>query len=328
MSFLLCVEPQFSLDESDTITKTIVDKVMALPLEDRSWPTCLNRPVRNMGSAMINKSGKSIVKSESAAGGKGQPKSAAHRTRSKKVIPLAVAKPDDDVVHSLSSDTIESPKEEKMDVDAAIEKELEMSSSRIFAKGICRIFSFLTYSLLAVTLLIMLLSWTEHCFIIVEYKPPVIKPVMISARDLFAKRARDEKSTETDSSKSVMVLSPLTSPLGKKLKFQAPSAPRKSGSSLPLVAHGYAVDEKPSSFAHLLSDSLLPQSVEGHSSKSTTEILDNCAGQSFHVSILLLFHVDVYYCIFALIIATFVLVHCFRLCRVFSWHVSVFMNLK
>lgn len=102
---------------------------------------------------------------------------------------------------------------------------------------------------------------------------------------MFSKRTRDEKSTETDSSKSVMLLSPLTSPVKKKLKFNAPPAFFKSDSSTPLVVHGYTIDGNPETFSHLISDSLLPQSVEGHSSKSATEIIDHCAGHSFHVTI-------------------------------------------
>lgn len=59
--------------------------------------------------------------------GKIQTKSAAHRTRSKKPMPLAVVKIGNDPVQSVSSYTIESLKDEKMDVDVSGEKELEMS---------------------------------------------------------------------------------------------------------------------------------------------------------------------------------------------------------
>lgn len=53
---------------------------------------------------------------------------------------------------------------------------------------------------------------------------------------------------------------------------------------MPLVIYGYDVGAKPSTFAHMLSDMLLPQSVEAQSAKPVEFILYNSAGYSFHVS--------------------------------------------
>lgn len=131
----------------------------------------------------------------------------------------------------------------------------------------------------------MIIMSIELCFLIVELKPPIFKPVLLSSKDLFDKCARDEKSKETDSSKMVMMFSPLTSPANKKLKSNLATAVSKSDTSMPLVGHGYTIDSEIKSFTHFLDDPLLPQSVEGHSSKSINQILDHSAGHTVHVSI-------------------------------------------
>nr|XP_017216138.1 PREDICTED: probable disease resistance protein At1g59620 isoform X2 [Daucus carota subsp. sativus] len=71
------------------------------------------------------------------------------------------------------------------------EKGLEASSSRLFAK---------------------------------EFKLSGIKPPSISTKDMFVKRARDEKSIGTSSSKAPALLSPSLSPEAKKMKVATPSA--------------------------------------------------------------------------------------------------------
>lgn len=164
-------------------------------------------------------------------------------------------------------------------------KNLRLVSRMIYVKSTCRFFSFLTYLLLLMSLYILILMSIEPCFLIVEFKPPVTKPVLLSSRDLSAKSAIDEKSIEIDSSKSVMVLSPLTSPAYKKLKFNPTTATMKSDTSMPLVAYGYSIDGDMKSFPHLLDDSLLPQFVEGHSFKIINKILGYSAADTFHVSI-------------------------------------------
>lgn len=105
---------------------------------------CLNRSIRNahVGSALANKSGKKIVKTDPnlrEKSGKVPVKSVAHRARSKKahfVVPVKSS----DSVQSVSSNSIESPKDKKTGVFEKDDKGLEMSSSRLFAKGICQFF--------------------------------------------------------------------------------------------------------------------------------------------------------------------------------------------
>ena len=63
-----------------------------------------------------------------------------------------------------------------------------------------------------------MLLWITPVVLIVEFKTPTIKPLMMSSRDLFAKRIRDDKSTETESSKAAMLFSPSSSPSRKKVK--------------------------------------------------------------------------------------------------------------
>lgn len=178
----------------------IIGKILALPVEGRLWPNCLNMPIKNANTIYITNlpgKNKKIVKMKNVTvkkSGKPLTKSAAHRTRSKKSAPPAVK--NSSFVHSLSSDSMESPKEDKWEKD---DKELEMSSNRIYAKGTCCFFSFLTYIYLSMSLCILMLISVEPCFLVVEFKPPTIRPMLLSRKDLFAKRARDEKSTETES---------------------------------------------------------------------------------------------------------------------------------
>ncbi|KAL8110191.1 hypothetical protein AgCh_026055 [Apium graveolens] len=189
-------EPHFKFDESNTSTKVIIEKVMALPVEDRLWPNCLNRPIRNSGTVDVEDF---IIKMKKAktTGVVERPiiDSAANMTRSKVTINTPLTKSSHSV-QSLSSETLENPKDDKG---------IEMSSSRIYAK---------------------------------EFKPPVIKPLIISSRELFAKRAREEKSTETESSKTPFLLSPNISPDAKKLKTNVPASTSKYEAYAPFVTHG------------------------------------------------------------------------------------------
>lgn len=126
---------------------------------------------------------------------------------------------------------------------------------------------------------------------IVEFKPLFLKPFHISSKDLFTKRARDDKSTKTDSSKAPMMLSSIMSPLNKKVKMNLSATTFSSDSTMPLIVHSYAADAKPSTFAHFLGDMLLPQSMESHSAKPIESILDDTAGYSLHVTIFTLLFV-------------------------------------
>lgn len=156
-----------------------------------------------------------------------------------------------------------------------------MSSGRIYAKGIHQTFYSLAYLFFA----LCLLTWIESFFLIIEFMLHVIKPLIISSRDFYAKRARDDKCTETESS-AHRLTSPNVTPLAKKVRVDTFVTTIGSDFSMPLVGHGYSVDAKPSSFAHLLEDMLLSQSTEGHSAKSIEYILDDCTCHSFHVSFL------------------------------------------
>ncbi|XP_074356437.1 uncharacterized protein LOC141696154 [Apium graveolens] len=115
-----------------------------------------------------------------------------------------------------------------------------------------------------------------------EFKPPIIKPLIISSRELFSKRAREEKSTETESSKTFFLLSPNINTDAKKLKTNVPASTSKSEAYAPFVTHGYSTYSKPAEFAFLMGDLLLPQTVEAHSSGTLDVILDDAAGHTFH----------------------------------------------
>lgn len=125
----------------------------------------------------------------------------------------------------------------------------------------------------------------DPSILIVEFKHLVLRPLIISSKDLFAKIAREDKSTETETSEAPMIIL-VVSPIIKKVKTDRSSIPIQGGTSqiVPLVAHGNDVDAKSSTFAHLLEDMLLPQAVDGHSSKSMEDILDEDKGHVFHVS--------------------------------------------
>ncbi|XP_074379163.1 uncharacterized protein LOC141720571 [Apium graveolens] len=114
-----------------------------------------------------------------------------------------------------------------------------------------------------------------------ESKPPTIKPLIISSKELFAKRTRQEKSMDTDSSKAPLTFSPSGSPLAKKVKIDPSVSAAKSDSFMPLAAQGYYMSATPSAFAHLLSDMLLPQSIEALSAKPAGSILDETMGYAF-----------------------------------------------
>lgn len=121
------------------------------------WPNCLNRPIRNARFVDVgdftSKIGKAIIKHGGKFSKKLALKSAASKTRSKQFA--TPTNKDSTHVQCLSSESQGSPK---------TEKGLEMSSVRIYAKGICYIFNLTTYFVLAVCLLVMLLTWVEPSF--------------------------------------------------------------------------------------------------------------------------------------------------------------------
>ena len=161
---------------------------------------------------------------------------------------------------------------------------LAVGSGQQFAKGTRQLSLSISCLCLVLCCLIVMLLWTAPVVLIVEFKTPTIKPLMMSSRDLFAKRVRDDKSTETESSKAAVLFSPSSSPSRKKVKVGTSIGVVASGSSAAEIVNGYNPDDKPSAFAHLLRDMLLAQTVEAHSQKDLGEILDDSSGFAFHVS--------------------------------------------
>lgn len=170
---------------------------------------------------------------------------------------------------------------------------MEMSSGHLNAKGIRQTLFTLTYILLFFVFSAITLTWHEPFFLIVEFKPPTIKPIIITCKDLFAKRGREDKSTEIDSSKAPLMFSPSGSPFSKKIRLDPSVTTIKSDSFVPLAVHGYNVGAKPSTLSHLLNDMLLPRSMESQSAKPIETILDDSASHAFHVSLSSLFFVFV-----------------------------------
>lgn len=109
-----------------------------LPVADRLWPNCLNRPIRNAGKVNIDdfvvKMNKSPLNYDAGTSEKIVHKTAASRTQNKKdTTPIAS---NSQSVQSLSSESQESPK--------SIEH-MEMRSDRIYANGIRRVPFYLKY---------------------------------------------------------------------------------------------------------------------------------------------------------------------------------------
>ncbi|XP_074332633.1 uncharacterized protein LOC141670600 [Apium graveolens] len=150
-----------------------------------------------------------------------------------------------------------------------------MSTSRLYAKGIHRFLFLLMYFFFAFCLSCFLLTWIEPFFIIVEFKP-----LFFSSHNLF-KRARDEKSTKIESSKAPLAFSPVSStPAMKKVRIE--SSAIKTDAFTPLAIQNYDVAADPSTFAHMLGDMLLPQSMKTLSAKPIESIMSDAAGYSFH----------------------------------------------
>lgn len=201
------VDLEFEYDENDAVTGVIVGKISNLPIGDRLWPNCLDRPIRNSSRVKVDdfmaRYNKISMKQELGLAEKVLQKSAASRTRIKQTITPVMKGLQS--IQSLSSKSQDIPQEAK---------EMEISSSRLYAKGICHSLCLLVCFLIMFSLSAMLLTLIEPFYMIVEFKTPTIKPLIISSRELFSKRTRDDKSTETDSSKAPFSL--LNSPLPRK----------------------------------------------------------------------------------------------------------------
>ncbi|XP_074369611.1 uncharacterized protein LOC141711064 [Apium graveolens] len=120
-----------------------------------------------------------------------------------------------------------------------------------------------------------------------EFKPPIIKPFLISGKDLFNKRCCEEKSTKTGSSKAPLLSSPLltppVSPTTKKVRVNPSATTISSDVPTPLLTQRYAISSDPASFAHLLGDMVLPQSYDGLSAKGLEDILEMLLGTPFMI---------------------------------------------
>lgn len=277
-------EPLFAPDPDNEASKGVVDKIVSLSIEDRIWPNCLGRPVRNASPVDVAewiKKGK--FKEEGETSEIPPVKTVANRTRSKVNVAISRAS---STPETLSSDSHESPK---------TEKGLEMSSGRIFAKGILYSVKLLSWCfILVLVVCFLLLSFSMFT----EYKTPAIKPPEMSTKEMFAKRARDERSVGTGSSKTPLLASPVASPEAKRVKPTPSEAGGKSSSTTPLIFFGYNAHANPAEFAHYLGDLLLPQYIESSNGKSPKMLLAEATGYSFHVSLLLLnFSFDVGFCV-------------------------------
>lgn len=232
MSFLIhSIGVDFEFDERNSTAKDITVKIMALLIDDRLWPNCFNRPIKNASMVDVDdflvKMKKTVSKGDGCNTETAETKAAATRTRSKSSIPAS--KPSLSI-QSILSESKDSPQ---------ITNEIEMSTGSKYARSTCRTFSYFTRLFPFTCLLLVLMTTINPFFLILEFKPPVLKPFIISSKDLFNKRAREEKSTETETSKAPMILSPIVNPLTKKVRTDPSSisVPSESSQFTPLVAH-------------------------------------------------------------------------------------------
>lgn len=251
--------------------------ILALPIEDRIWPNCLGRPVRNSSPVdmkeFLARMNKAPVMCEGETSERMPSKSVANRTRSKVTTPKSKTSCS---VRTLYSDSLDSPRTE--------EGGLEISSSRTYVRGTRTFYSLTLQFLLFLPLSLVLLSLIEPFYVIVEFKPPVIKPLFMSTKEIFAKRARDEKTVETESSKSPTLFESNLGSDAKKFKASEYPVSMRSDVSIPQVFHDYVPHGNPGEFAHLLPDMLLSQYVDSSLGKTPLTILNEANGYAFHVS--------------------------------------------
>lgn len=239
-----------------------MNKILALPIGDRLWPNCLNRPIRNAGFVDVkdfaNKMNKVIVKHYPRVGERASLSGLANRTRGKQILTPS-ARPSVSI-HSLSSGSDDTPK---------------------YSDASCILFFECLW--LALCLSLVLLLWFSPVCVIVEFRAPVINPVIMSSHELFAKRARFDKLGEAESSRAALFVSPGASPMSKKVRIDPSGNTLNSDSTNLRITYEYSVDAKPSSFSPMLKDLLLSQSLEGLSPKNLEDIIGDSAGHIFHV---------------------------------------------
>ena len=265
------LERSTPFDNKNETAKEIVEKIISLPVGDRIWPNCLGRPIRNSSPVDVDEFIRKMEADERALERQAS-KTVAARTRSRAVAAVSRMS---STPQTVSSDSLDSPK---------MEKGLEASSGRIFAKGTSCFLSLLKWCLACMLILVclLLLFVSHHAY--VEYKSSGIKPVSISTKDFFAKRMRDEKSFGTSSSKAPALASPSFSPEPKKARVTPSATTTKSMSSPPLVFYGYNAHANPMEFSHHLNELLLPQYIESSNGKSPVVVSSEATGYAFHVS--------------------------------------------
>lgn len=177
-------------------------------------------------------------------------KTVAQRTRSKAVASTVKASCS---VQSLSSASSDSFK---------LEHGLEVSSDRIFAKGIRKFSSILSFLVLSLCFSLVLLIFLEPFYIVVEFKPPVLKPVGSSSKELFGKRSREGKPREIESLKSPLYLATELSPDHKRPRPSSNDATVKPMSLASMSPVADDTELKASNFVHMLDESLSSQHAE------------------------------------------------------------------
>ena len=120
-------------------------------------------------------------------------------------------------------------------------------------------------------------------FLTTEFKP--LAPPIVSSKDFLTKRNREDKPTETESSKAPILFSPTTSPQPKKVTPNSPADTFVSDIVAMPIAHGYEVDVHPTNFSPLLKDLLPQQTIDAHSSRKLESLIEESSGYTFHVSI-------------------------------------------
>lgn len=266
------VEVKFDVDEENHAVSEVVRKLRALPVEERLWPNYLGRSIRNSSvvnvKEFISKLNKSLPPLDGVSSKKGPAKTIATRTRSKAAVVATMTR----ASCTISSDSLESPKDDKG---------VEANSSRLFVKGMRLLVRLLIFMLLAISCLILFMVIFEHCYQFAEFKTPILRPPEMSSKELFAKRAREDRPVETESSKTPM----LGSPEAKRPKSVPSASGMRSEPNPPMIFYGYNAHAKPTEFAHLLDDLLLPQYIDSSDRKSPETLLNEASGYAFHVSL-------------------------------------------
>ena len=276
MILLHLVDPDFSFSDDNVEATQIVDKILNLPLGDRIWPNCLGRPIKHSSPVDVEEYARRMHKVIHSDGDQSKSlpaKTVAQRTRSKAVVSGVKTSGS---IQTLSSESLDSPR---------TEQDLEVSSERVYAKGIRTLFKLFIFLFVSMCFSVVLLILLEPFYLVVEFKVPTLKPFEGSSKELFAKRIRGDKASESGGSKSPLLMALDASPDHKRMKHSATGPEFKSKFDVPLVLDGYDPEAQPSEFAHMLDGLLIPQAAEKFSKKDSEFLVDGIAGHAFHVSL-------------------------------------------